>query len=131
MTDLVDRLRGIYRIPITDGLGPVETSEDPNSPSEFVRTFPTPPIQLEAAAEIERLQRAAEETTVFIRTMRLSDDREEHWVVVRVGDRQLDVRRYPGGLRNRAQYEVDEWRHLLLGHPKPEITNPIYGDPHE
>jgi len=56
MTDLVDRLRGIYRIPITDGLGPVETSEDPNSPSEFVRTFPTPPIQLEAAAEIERLR---------------------------------------------------------------------------
>lgn len=54
--DLVERLRGIYRIPITDGLGPAG-GEEPDNPNEFVRTFPSPPIQHEAAAEITRLRR--------------------------------------------------------------------------
>ena len=53
---LVDRLRGIYRIPITDGLGAVGAGEEPDNPNEFVRHFETAPIQHEAAAEIERLQ---------------------------------------------------------------------------
>ncbi|RVP13106.1 hypothetical protein CN085_19535 [Sinorhizobium meliloti] len=58
--DLVERLRGIYRIPITDGLGPAG-GEEPDNPNEFVRTFPSPPIQIEAAAEIDRLRRELEE----------------------------------------------------------------------
>lgn len=57
MTDIVERLRGIYRIPITDGLGPVGGGEEPNNPHEFVRKFETPRIQQEAADEIERLRR--------------------------------------------------------------------------
>lgn len=55
MTDTIqDRLRGIYRIPITDGLGPAG-GEEPNNPNEFVRDFSafTPPIQAEAAAHID------------------------------------------------------------------------------
>lgn len=55
--DIVNRLRGIYRIPITDGLGPAG-GEEPDNPNEFVRRFETPPIQREAADHIE--QQAAE-----------------------------------------------------------------------
>ncbi len=57
---LVDRLRGIYRIPITDGLGAVGAGEEPNNPDEFVRHFETGPIQHEAATEIDRLISALE-----------------------------------------------------------------------
>ena len=56
---LVDRLRGHYRLPIKDGLGPVKGGDEPDSPEEYVRTFgPVPPIQRVAAAEIERLRAA-------------------------------------------------------------------------
>lgn len=54
--DLVRRLRGEYRIPITDGLGPAG-GEEPDNPNEFVRTFGTPPVQKEAADAIESLAR--------------------------------------------------------------------------
>jgi len=53
---LVDRLRGIYRIPIRDGLGAVGAGEEPDNPDEFVRHHKTPPIQHAAANEIERLR---------------------------------------------------------------------------
>jgi hypothetical protein len=53
---LVDRLRGIYRIPIRDGLGPVGGGDEPNNPDEYVRRHATPPIQHAAADEIERLR---------------------------------------------------------------------------
>lgn len=56
MSDLVGRLRGVYRIPITDGLGAVGAGEEPDNPNEFVRRFETSPIQREAADEIERLE---------------------------------------------------------------------------
>jgi len=64
ISDLCERLRGEYRIPITDGLGPAG-GEEPENAREFVRRFETAPIQHEAAdtlerqaAEIERLRRA-------------------------------------------------------------------------
>lgn len=47
--DLVDRLRGQYHLPVNDGAGPL------NGSMTFSREFPTPPIQKEAAAELERL----------------------------------------------------------------------------
>ena len=47
--DLVDRLNGIYRIPIIDGLGPVEGSEEPSNSESYVRTFDSSPICKEAA----------------------------------------------------------------------------------
>lgn len=46
---LVDRLRGQYHLPVNDGCGPL------NGSMTFSREFETPPIQHEAAAEIERL----------------------------------------------------------------------------
>ena len=51
--ELVDRLNGIYRIPITDGFGPVGSGDEPDNPNEFVRRFETPPISKEAAAYLE------------------------------------------------------------------------------
>jgi|LakMenEpi03Aug12_release.lakeMendotaPanAssembly.Ray.scaffolds.fasta_scaffold716450_2 hypothetical protein len=50
---LCERLRGEYRIPITDGLGPAG-GEEPENAREFVRRFETAPIQHEAADTIER-----------------------------------------------------------------------------
>jgi hypothetical protein len=60
---LVERLRGIYRVPITDGLGPVGAGEEPNNPQEFVRMFNVAPINLEAADRIEELERMLREKT--------------------------------------------------------------------
>lgn len=60
---LLDRLRGIYRLPITDGLGAVGGSEEPDNPREYVRRFQTAPIQHAAADEIERLR--AERNTML------------------------------------------------------------------
>lgn len=54
LSGLIDRLRGIYRIPIRDGLGPAG-GEEPDNPNEFVRTFQTSPIQHEAATMLEIL----------------------------------------------------------------------------
>ena len=48
-SSLVDRLRGIYTVPVNDGAGLLDGKD------MFTRTFPVPPIQLEAAEEIERL----------------------------------------------------------------------------
>ncbi len=46
---LVDRLRGVYTIPVNDGCGLLDGKDT------FTRTFQTPPIQHEAAREIESL----------------------------------------------------------------------------
>ena len=55
LAGLVERLNGVYRVPITDGLGAVGAGEEPDNPNEFVRRFETPPIQKEAAATIQSL----------------------------------------------------------------------------
>lgn len=52
--NLVDRLRGKYVLPVNDGAGPL------NGKTTFTREFETPPIQHEAAAEIERLRALAQ-----------------------------------------------------------------------
>ena len=44
--DLIDRLRGVYTIPVNDGAGPL------NGSMTFTRKFPTLPLNVEAAAEI-------------------------------------------------------------------------------
>lgn len=53
--DLVDRLRGQYHLPVNDGAGPL------NGSMTFSREFKTPPIQHEAAAEIEKLRETLSE----------------------------------------------------------------------
>lgn len=66
MSNIVERLRGTYRISITDGFGPILSSEESDNPNEFVRTFKSPPIQHEAAAEIERLRAERQRTAALI-----------------------------------------------------------------
>lgn len=67
-TDLINRLSGIYRIPIKDGLGAVGAGEEPDNPNEFVRKFEgLPPIHGEAAAALreltERIENARQEAS--------------------------------------------------------------------
>lgn len=54
--NLINRLCGIYRTPITDGLGPAG-GDEPDNPLEHVRKFSNqPPIQLEAAEALTELK---------------------------------------------------------------------------
>lgn len=57
--NLIERLRGIVRVPITDGMGPAG-GEEPDNADFFVRTFPTSPLAREAADIISALQREAD-----------------------------------------------------------------------
>jgi hypothetical protein len=63
MNDLVNRLRGIYTVPVNDGAGLL------NGKDTFTREFPVAPIQQEAASEIERLESeltAAEKKVAYL-----------------------------------------------------------------
>jgi hypothetical protein len=51
---LIERLEGVYRIPIKDGLGPAG-GDEPDNAKEFVRRFETPPIHHEAAAALRAI----------------------------------------------------------------------------
>ena len=64
-----------------------------------------------------------------ILTMKLSGNREEHWVRITCDGRTFDVRKYDGEYLNRAEYERDTLRHVLLGEPKPRIADDKYADP--
>jgi hypothetical protein len=68
---------------------------------------------------------------IEVKTMKLSDGREEHYVSVARGGRETFPYRFPGHLRNRAEYEADSFKHVLLGHPKPDLLDPKYDDPKE
>jgi hypothetical protein len=52
LSSLVERLRGVYRLGVNDGHGPL------NGSMTFTREFQTPPIQHEAAERIEYMQLA-------------------------------------------------------------------------
>lgn len=67
--------------------------------------------------------------SVDILTMKLSGNREEHWVRISCGGRNFETRKYEGHHYNRALYERDELRHVLLGHPKPDLMDDKYADP--
>lgn len=63
-TDLVNRLRGIYTIPVNDGAGPL------NGKDTVTRTFGNlPPIMGEAADAIETLEARLSETQLRNRPM--------------------------------------------------------------
>lgn len=56
MSDLVNRLRGIYTIPVNDGAGLLDGKDT------FTRKFDNlPPIQAEAANELERVYALVEQ----------------------------------------------------------------------
>lgn len=66
---------------------------------------------------------------IAIQTMQLSDDRVEHYVQIKCGDRQLHTNRYGAAYLNRARYEADMLRHVLLDEPKPNLMDDQYADP--
>jgi len=68
---------------------------------------------------------------ISIQTMKLSGNREELYVSIERGGREVTPHKFPSEYRNRAEYTAAEWRHVLLGEPKPDIGNPIYADPEE
>lgn len=55
MSDLVERLLGVYRGQHLSGTSAYQVST-PDNENYFVQKFPTTPTQVEAAREIERLQ---------------------------------------------------------------------------
>lgn len=69
--ELVDRLRGIYALPVNDGLGLLDGSD------VFKRAFETSPLHHEAAQVIERLQ-AGEDIDTYDLVLRLSQPVDPH-----------------------------------------------------
>lgn len=77
-----------------------------------------------------RLRRIrADKIKVSVLTMVLSGNREEYYVQINCGGRTIETRRFSQGYRNRADYEADELRHVLLNDPKPDLLDPKYADP--
>jgi len=65
--NLIERLRGIYRIPIKDGAGPLKGS------TEYVRQFDgLPPINAEAASAIATLMAGRDRYRAALVTFRLN-----------------------------------------------------------
>lgn len=71
---------------------------------------------------------ASREMNVSIMTMRMSGNREEYYVRITCDGRTHDVSKYGQHYLNRAKYERDALRHLLLGEPKPDLMSPEYAD---
>lgn len=82
--ELINRLRGIYTIPVNDGAGPLDGKDT------FTRKFGgLPPIQGEAADEIERLQAEnARLREALEAAKKLASDRRHH--IRALAQRQLD-----------------------------------------
>jgi lipase chaperone LimK len=89
MTDnLVKRLRGEYRVQITDGFGAVGSGSEPDNPCQYVRHFETAQIQHEAADRIEELERQVEEwkqrcVSVFVAMISIAGDTKEEKANIR------------------------------------------------
>ncbi|ESX17899.1 hypothetical protein X766_16040 [Mesorhizobium sp. LSJC255A00] len=73
----------------------------------------------------------SEPITIGIKTMQMSDNREEYFVFVNRGGREITPHSYRSPYRNRAEYEVAYFKHVLLGHPKPDLMDPKYADPED
>lgn len=71
------------------------------------------------------------EISIEVVTMSLSDNREEHFVRIKCDGRSVEINKYPGQYKNRALYERDMLRHVLLGHEEPDLMDFKYGDPVE
>lgn len=84
--------------------------------------------EVRTARAFMRLANSKMGIDVRIDTMKLSGNRKEHFVRIQCGDRHLHTRKYTQGFYNRALYERDELRHVLLGEPKPDLLDSKYAD---
>jgi hypothetical protein len=66
---------------------------------------------------------------ISIKTMKLSGDREEYFVHIEKNGREMTPYKFGHGYRNRAEYHADLFKHVLLGHPEPDLYDPKYNDP--
>lgn len=82
---IVNRLCGVYRTPITDGLGPAG-GEEPGNPLEHVRTFEVTPIQHAAAKRILDLEAQLSEARNALAIVASAKNNEitghPYWIVV-------------------------------------------------
>lgn len=69
-----------------------------------------------------------ESTTVEVLEMNLSDGRTDYFVQITNGDRSYSTNRYPSHRLNRAEYEADYLKHVLLGGPRPRLMDAKYAD---
>lgn len=99
--ELVRRLQGQYRTPITDGLGPAG-GEEPDNPLEHVRTFQTPTIQKEAAAEIEALGALVDKLQAVSIESIWEQAQQNHAAYSATGDTEDDLRFFTLGLVGEA-----------------------------
>ena len=67
--------------------------------------------------------------TVEILTMKLSGGNEDYYVRIAMDGRNVDVSKYRSPYYNRALYERDHLRYVLLNTPKPNIMDSKYSDP--
>ena len=66
---------------------------------------------------------------VYIISLAVSNkNRVEHFVRISCEDRSTETRMYPDDFYNRALYERDTLRHVLLGWPEPDILDDKYAD---
>ena len=72
-----------------------------------------------ALASSERSGREA--AVCSVKTMKLSDGREDHYVSIMVGDREITPYRFT--IKGRAEFEVAELNWLLNGAEKPDILD--------
>lgn len=85
---LVDRLRGIYTVPVNDGAGLLNGSDT------FTRTFEAPPIQKEAAALIDDLTDALEAAVSTIEDYLAYEHSGDPWVEDARAMREMDIDDY-------------------------------------
>jgi hypothetical protein len=119
---LIERLNGVYRIPIKDGLGAVGGGDEPDNPNEFVRTFPVPPIHKEAAAaltaERERADKAeAEAYEAIKRFLKAEADRDDLTRKLAEAEQLRDIAEMLLGKTNDKLAEAVE---ALLWYANPE-----------
>jgi hypothetical protein len=71
MSNLVDRLRGIYNVPVDDGAGLLDGKDT------FTRTFPVTPICIEAANKIEQLEEVMHWAQAMLTALNVGDIQSE------------------------------------------------------
>jgi hypothetical protein len=64
---------------------------------------------------------SGEVVAISVKTMKLSDGREDHYVSIRVGDREITPHKY--SIKGRAEFDVAEWNWLLNGAEKPDVVD--------
>lgn len=66
---------------------------------------------------------------VTIPVMKLTGNREEYYVMISCGGRDVAVGNYPQGYMNRALYQHDMLRHVIFNEPRPRLADEKYSDP--